>query len=649
MLSDCLQFIRWYSAVALTKWLMAMQPGAPVPDRAALPGAFGPARVLSLLVLVVLLAVCLSVSWVTRDAMANLPFLARRGAARSLMDKQKALVDLLPWQTAQALAPLAVSAEEAEYAREAQRLADHEVVQAFAAALRQANIDAENRVLSGEALTLSQRVAQLQQFVKDDQARVNALTPASTSAPTPAKTAASTPSHSNVLDLAQAQLALDTDQLADAQQDLERASGDNRSRIQSELAAHQATMAKLAAEAQENRDTAVASAAQRSTLAHRIVSWNNQRARSALIEQALAEAQADVTTLTAAHNALEVKADAAVTASANQALASSARLADMQDGSAERQLLSVYDDRIETQQQLATVYAKWSAQVQLQHRIVLHMIMQSLVLIFAIFIATLLCDALLRHLLAHPIIDRRQMHTLRTLAQLGVQVLGALLVLFVIFGSPTQLSTVLGLATAGLTIALQDFILAFLGWFVLMGKGGIRVGDWVEINGVAGEVIEIGLMNTTLLETSDLKERGHPTGRQISFLNNFAIRGQYFNFSTTGQWMWDEISVTLPPAVHTEAVVERIRTAVVEQTAADAEIAEQEWKRGKRDDGLGRFSADPVLVLRPSVAGINVRVRYVTRASEKLIVRSRLYRAVVDLLENEKAIDQSQKSPQEAI
>ena len=628
---------------------MATQPS--VPERAAASSALGPARVISLIVLAVLLAVCFAVSWVTRDAMANLPFLARKGTTRSLMDKQKTLVDLSPWQTAQALAPLAVSAEEAEYAHEAQRLADHEVVQAFASALRQANIDAEHRVLSGEALTLSQRVAQLQQFVKDDQAHVTAISPSSSStpAPTPAKPASSSPSNNNALDLAQAQLALDSDQLADAQQDLERASGDNRGRIQSELAAHQATMAKLSAEAQTDRDTAVASAAQRSTLAHRIVSWNNQRARSSLIAQALAEAQADIATLTAAHIALEVKADAAVSASANQSLAPSARLADMQAGSAQRQLLSIYDDRIDTQQQLAAVYTKWSAQVQLQHRIVLHMIMQSLVLIFVIFIATLLCDALLRHLLAHPIIDRRQMHTLRTLAQLGVQVLGALLVLFVIFGSPTQLSTVLGLATAGLTIALQDFILAFLGWFVLMGKGGIRVGDWVEINGVAGEVIEIGLMNTTLLETSDLKERGHPTGRQISFLNNFAIRGQYFNFSTTGQWMWDEISVTLPPAVHTEAVVERIRTAVVEQTAADAEIAEQEWKRGKRDDGLGRFSADPVLVLRPSVAGINVRVRYVTRASEKLVVRNRIYATVVDLLEDEKAIDQSQKSPQEAI
>jgi small-conductance mechanosensitive channel len=247
-------------------------------------------------------------------------------------------------------------------------------------------------------------------------------------------------------------------------------------------------------------------------------------------------------------------------------------------------------------------------------------------------------------LLAHPVIDRRQMHTLRTIVQLGVQVLGAGLILLVIFGTPQQLTTILGLTTAGLTIALQDFILAFFGWFFLMGKGGIRVGDWVEINGVGGEVTEIGLMNTTLLETGDLKERSHPTGRQISFLNSFAIRGKYFNFSTTGQWMWDEINVTLPPNVHAQAVVEQIHNAVVEETAESARVAEREWKRGKRHDGLGHFSAAPVVNLRPSVAGINMRVRYVTRASERFGCATASTEPLSICMQTDKALDRSKST-----
>jgi len=145
-------------------------------------------------------------------------------------------------------------------------------------------------------------------------------------------------------------------------------------------------------------------------------------------------------------------------------------------------------------------------------------------------------------------------------------------------------------------------------------------------------VTEIGLMSTTLLETGDLAERGHPTGRRITFLNSFAIRGKYFNFSTTGQWMWDEIAVTIPASDDTHAMVERIRKAVLEETKENAAVAEHEWKRGSRGDGLSRFSAAPVVNPRPSGSVIDVKVRYVTRASERFGVRNRLYQRVIDLL-----------------
>jgi small-conductance mechanosensitive channel len=50
-------------------------------------------------------------------------------------------------------------------------------------------------------------------------------------------------------------------------------------------------------------------------------------------------------------------------------------------------------------------------------------------------------------------------------------------------------------------VVFQDFILAFCGWFVLMGPNGVRIRDWVEIDGVGGEVVKLGLFRTWLLET----------------------------------------------------------------------------------------------------------------------------------------------------
>jgi small-conductance mechanosensitive channel len=619
---------------------MAILPVAPIPGGGIRKRVFGPVSLIFLLVMVTLLVLCLIFSWTTRDSMAHLSFLSGRGNVRSLADSQKTLVDLRPWQTAEALAPLAVTAEETEYAHEAERLADHEVDQAFASALRLASAQAQHRNLTGEALALSQRVEQLQQLIKEDQALVSSLTPAPGSQAKPAKDAAPPTETADDLEVAKAQLELDTDQLADAQLELDRASGDDRAQIQSELAAHEALMSKYDGEARSRGEIALLSARRYGTLTGRLKSWKSQLDRYALIQQAMQQAQADVASLTAEHKALEAKANASTAAPGSNTPDSNtpdraSRLASIIERSEQRQLLSICNDRIQTQQQLAAVYGKWSAQVLLQHRTLSHLILQSLALIAFILICIVLCDALVRWLTANPALDRRQMQTLRSVLQLGIQVVGGLLILLVIFGWPQQMSTVLGLTTAGLTIAMQDFILAFFGWFALIGKNGIRVGDWVEIDGVSGEVTEIGLMSTTLLETGDLAERGHPTGRRITFLNSFAIRGKYFNFSTTGQWMWDEITVSIPASDDTQEMVERIRKAVEKETEKSAAVAEQEWKRGARGDGLSRFSANPVVNLRPSSTGIDLRVRYVTRASERFVVRNRLYQHVIDLLQKE--------------
>ena len=611
---------------------MAGLPITPVPRGRKRKRLFGRVSLIFLLAMVVLLVLCLAFSWTTRDSMAHLSFLTGQGNVRSLGKSQKTLVDLSPWQTAEALSPLAVTAEEKEYAHEAERLADHEVDQAFASALRQASAQAQHRNLTGDALALSQRVIQLQQLIKEDQALVSSLTAASGASAASTKNAAKPADDSDDLEVAKAQFGLDTDELEDAQQQLERASGDNRAQIQGELTAHEALMSKYDSQSHSPAEVAVLSARRHVTLASRLKAWRSQLDRYASIQQAMQQAQTDAANLTAEHKALEAKSTASTTAQGSGTPDHVSRLANILEKAEQRQLLTICSDRIQTEQQLAVVYGKWSAQVLLQHRIVLHLILQSLALIVFILICVVLCDALVRRLTAHPALDWRRMQTLRTVLELGVQVLGALLILFVVFGQPRQITTILGLVTAGLTIALQDFIIAFFGWFALMGKNGIRIGDWVQINGVRGEVTEIGMIYTTLLETGNLEDRGHPTGRRITFINSFAIRGQYFNFSTTGQWMWDEINVPVPASVSTQAMVDRIEKMVQEETEENVRVAEQEWKRGTRGDGLSRFSATPIVTLRPSGSDIDIQVRYVTRASARFELRNRLYQRVIDLL-----------------
>jgi small-conductance mechanosensitive channel len=265
---------------------------------------------------------------------------------------------------------------------------------------------------------------------------------------------------------------------------------------------------------------------------------------------------------------------------------------------------------------------------------VLHLMLQSVASIAWIVLGTMLVGWGLQILLERMSRDRRQKQTLRTILNLGTQLIGLLLVLLVVFGSPDQMPTILGLATAGLTVVFQDFILAFCGWFVLMGRNGIRVGDWVEIDSVGGEVVELGLFRTWLLETGNWTANGHPTGRRVSFLNGYAIRGKYFNFSTNGQWMWDEIKVSIPGGVDGGILIEKIRAAAVQATEADAKMAEEEWKRVTHEEGLPQFSATPSVDMRPAGAGLDIVVRYVTRAGVRLETRNRLFSTVVDLMKD---------------
>lgn len=239
---------------------------------------------------------------------------------------------------------------------------------------------------------------------------------------------------------------------------------------------------------------------------------------------------------------------------------------------------------------------------------------------------------MVRHWMGRPTLDRGRMQTLRTVLNLAIQAGGIVAILLVIFGAPRQTPTILGLTTAGLTVVLQDFILAFFGWFVLMGKNGISVGDAVEIDGVSGNVVDIGLFRTTMLETGNWTAQGHPTGRRVAIINKFAINGQYFNFSTAGQYLWDEITIAMGTQEDPYGKVKEIQEAVQKETEEGSRMAKAEWQRLDRTHTTGQMSTDAEVNLRPSAGGMDVLLRYVTRASQRVETRNRLYGRVLSIL-----------------
>ena len=97
--------------------------------------------------------------------------------------------------------------------------------------------------------------------------------------------------------------------------------------------------------------------------------------------------------------------------------------------------------------------------------------------------------------------------------------------------------------------------------------------------------------------------------------------------------MWDEIKVTVPPGADIHALLKGIYDATVKITEADAKMAEAEWKRVTREEGSPQFSAMPSVNLRPAGAGVDIVIRYITRAGVRVETRNRLFTMIVELMQ----------------
>jgi len=136
------------------------------------------------------------------------------------------------------------------------------------------------------------------------------------------------------------------------------------------------------------------------------------------------------------------------------------------------------------------------------------------------------------------------------------------------------------------------------------------------------------------METGNWTDTGHPTGRKVAFVNSFAIEGHFFNFSTAGQWLWDELQVLIPPGQNPYPLVEAIQKLVEEETRNSSSLAESEWKASTKNR-LQFLDVVPAIHLRPTGAGVEMQVRYITSANERYAMRSRMYEKIVGLMHGE--------------
>ena len=143
--------------------------------------------------------------------------------------------------------------------------------------------------------------------------------------------------------------------------------------------------------------------------------------------------------------------------------------------------------------------------------------------------------------------NSRRRYQALLLRKLVMWFLIAVIIAFAFASKLGSVVTFAGLITAGIVLALQNVILSIVGYFLLIGKFGIRVGDRVQIGGVTGEVIDIGLVRLHLVELSGGEYI--PTGRVVAFSNTvvFQPTSGLFKQIPGTNFLWHEITLRLSP------------------------------------------------------------------------------------------------------
>jgi small-conductance mechanosensitive channel len=213
--------------------------------------------------------------------------------------------------------------------------------------------------------------------------------------------------------------------------------------------------------------------------------------------------------------------------------------------------------------------------------------------------------------------------------------------LVTIFGFATEiasLATFAGLLTAGIAVALQNVILAVVGYFMLIGKFGIGVGDRVQVANVTGKVVEIGLMRLHVLELTGVGTDAQPTGRMVAFSNSIAFQtaAGLFKQVPGTSFVWRESKFTLAADSDYRVVEQRMLAAV--DTAFNDFKANFEQLGRQMEKSLSSITVGPLmprLRFKLTTGGLEVVLRFPVEMRLAEEIDDRLTREILSAIEIE--------------
>lgn len=196
-----------------------------------------------------------------------------------------------------------------------------------------------------------------------------------------------------------------------------------------------------------------------------------------------------------------------------------------------------------------------------------------------------------------------------------------------------------GLIGAGIAVALQDVFKNFAGGITIFSTGIYRVGDRIEINGKLGDVIDIGVFFTTVMEVGEWVDGNQATGRLTTIPNSSILSNNVNNFTKDHNFIWDEITLPITYDSNWKKAHEHVLGIVKKETEQFAEQADKEISKLGEKYYLPKKPVEPVIFLTITDNYIKFNIRYVTDTRERRILRDRLSRLILEEIEDSKDIN----------
>jgi small-conductance mechanosensitive channel len=230
--------------------------------------------------------------------------------------------------------------------------------------------------------------------------------------------------------------------------------------------------------------------------------------------------------------------------------------------------------------------------------------------------------------------DSRRRYQLLLLRRIALWSLVVAIIGFTFASELSSIVTFAGLITAGVAVAMQSVLVSIVGYFFLIGKYGIRVGDRVQIGEVSGEIIELGMVRMYLMELA-----GHgsssPTGRVAAFPNSvvFQVSSGLFKQIPGVNFSWHDITLTLPAGVDYASTKQKLFAAANEALADYREEIERQTRELERTTmSSAGGKAAPSVQLSYSAKGVDARVHYPVHLPHAAEIDERMSRALLQVV-----------------